>query len=579
MRNKKNPAAAVPSGNCSSSSTGEALLHMRHVGKAKLCLRTYDAAPPGNSSSVWRSQAAGLHLPVCFAGGPAAGACAVSRDFEMMAEADGQRGPVSFGFSRTVSKVRVKEAELTNDQEAVSSLEQGEILGVKPRVKPQELVIPLIRKTRWHRPDPGQRDTEGEPVREREDSDIEVRAVEELIEDSQRLQQKWSEVSRQESALSIPLLKQNQAPGGYEDGDKINVELRPDSSTDADYEAVPVDAYGLAMLRGMGWKKGEGIGRTFKQDVKPLEHQLRPKGLGLGADRSALQGLEAPVPKRALKPGEERKVEQPTGLAVGSLVQIEKAPHQDMYGKIEGLDPDNARVLVKLAVGGKVVTVSQYTVRFVEAEEYDKYSKDLSRLSKAHKDSQQREAERAAGNAKPPERQGKDGERGSSKERRREECERRDRKRKHEGSSDRAAHSNKDYKTSNGTSAVVNRDSCWLRTDLFVRFIDKRFKGGKYYNSKVTIEDVLDYDSCVCRTEDGRLLEGIKQSMLETVIPKKDSDHIMVVLGRHKGQVGRILQRDKEQCRAIVQLQRGDEPVLKLAYDAICQYVGGTDDD
>ncbi|XP_043541112.1 G-patch domain and KOW motifs-containing protein [Chiloscyllium plagiosum] len=129
------------------------------------------------------------------------------------------------------------------------------------------------------------------------------------------------------------------------------------------------------------------------------------------------------------------------------------------------------------------------------------------------------------------------------------------------------------------SSSVVTRDTCWLRTDLFVRFIDRRFKQGRYYNSKVTIQDVLGYDSCVCRTEDGHLLEGIKQSMLETVIPKKDSDYVMVVLGRHKGQVARILQRDKELCQAVVQLQRGDEPVLKLPYDAICQYVGGTDDD
>lgn len=36
-------------------------------------------------------------------------------------------------------------------------------------------------------------------------------------------------------------------------------------STEADYEHVPVEAYGLAMLKGMGWKKTEGIGRTFKQ--------------------------------------------------------------------------------------------------------------------------------------------------------------------------------------------------------------------------------------------------------------------------------------------------------------------------
>ena len=38
-------------------------------------------------------------------------------------------------------------------------------------------------------------------------------------------------------------------------------------STDADYESVPVEAYGLAMLKGMGWNQDEGIGRTFKQLV------------------------------------------------------------------------------------------------------------------------------------------------------------------------------------------------------------------------------------------------------------------------------------------------------------------------
>lgn len=46
--------------------------------------------------------------------------------------------------------------------------------------------------------------------------------------------------------------------------------------------------------------------------------------------------------------------------------------------QIEGVDPDNARVMVKLAIGGKTVTVSQYAVKLVGSKEYDKYSKDLS---------------------------------------------------------------------------------------------------------------------------------------------------------------------------------------------------------
>lgn len=47
--------------------------------------------------------------------------------------------------------------------------------------------------------------------------------------------------------------------------------------------------------------------------------------------------------------------------------------------QIEGVDPDNARVMVKLAIGGKTVTVSQYAVKLVGRKEYDKYSKDLSK--------------------------------------------------------------------------------------------------------------------------------------------------------------------------------------------------------
>lgn len=46
--------------------------------------------------------------------------------------------------------------------------------------------------------------------------------------------------------------------------------------------------------------------------------------------------------------------------------------------QIEGVDADNARVMVKLAIGSKTVTVSQYVVKLVGRKEYDKYSKDLS---------------------------------------------------------------------------------------------------------------------------------------------------------------------------------------------------------
>lgn len=35
-------------------------------------------------------------------------------------------------------------------------------------------------------------------------------------------------------------------------------------ATIEDYEKVPIDQFGQAMLRGMGWKDGEGIGKNKK---------------------------------------------------------------------------------------------------------------------------------------------------------------------------------------------------------------------------------------------------------------------------------------------------------------------------
>lgn len=39
-------------------------------------------------------------------------------------------------------------------------------------------------------------------------------------------------------------------------------------------------------------------------------------------------------------------------------------------------------------------------------------------------------------------------------------------------------------------------------------------------------------------------------------------------------QVGRILKRDKEKCRAMVQLESYEKKVFTLDYDSICHYVG-----
>lgn len=39
------------------------------------------------------------------------------------------------------------------------------------------------------------------------------------------------------------------------------------------YEAMPVEAFGEAMLRGMGWQEGKSVGKNAKQ-VRPADKHL-----------------------------------------------------------------------------------------------------------------------------------------------------------------------------------------------------------------------------------------------------------------------------------------------------------------
>ena len=52
-----------------------------------------------------------------------------------------------------------------------------------------------------------------------------------------------------------------QVPEGFETDEKMNTDLRPSEATLEDYKSVPIEQFGLAMLRGMGWAEGEGKAR------------------------------------------------------------------------------------------------------------------------------------------------------------------------------------------------------------------------------------------------------------------------------------------------------------------------------
>ena len=64
---------------------------------------------------------------------------------------------------------------------------------------------------------------------------------------------------------------------------RADVESRPPPASLAQYAAIPVEEFGAAILRGLGWKEGEAVGKRGQAAAAPREVKRRPALLGLGA--------------------------------------------------------------------------------------------------------------------------------------------------------------------------------------------------------------------------------------------------------------------------------------------------------
>lgn len=88
------------------------------------------------------------------------------------------------------------------------------------------------------------------------------------------------------SELLIPAITE-------EDVFQNDVTEAPDMATLEDYTRVPVEQFGAAMLRGMGWKDGDGIGlNKGKRQEKSKIPERRPALLGIGAKEEAAVAQE-----------------------------------------------------------------------------------------------------------------------------------------------------------------------------------------------------------------------------------------------------------------------------------------------
>ncbi|XP_017493751.1 PREDICTED: G patch domain and KOW motifs-containing protein [Rhagoletis zephyria] len=279
---------------------------------------------------------------------------------------------ISFGFSKTAKKCNLLSTSKGKEKEEpkvelIKCLEGHEIKLFEEKKEEPPMVIPLKEDTKTSaalaslikrravllgesdepisKVNTETNGTSGKVINE----SLEERAARELLASVQ-----GNDDGPVDKNLVLPTLK----------ADELPLEGAKQSSID-DYENVPIEQFGKAMLRGMGWVEPIQKKGGPPEDEMPF---VRPKGMGLGADKALKKQplLVAPEKNEVLE------------IKKQAFVRILGGKHKDMYGQIEGFDDHAARVIVKMAIGGNKEAFNEFLCQPVAKKEYAQYGKCIN---------------------------------------------------------------------------------------------------------------------------------------------------------------------------------------------------------
>jgi hypothetical protein len=152
----------------------------------------------------------------------------------------------------------------------------------------------------------------------------------------------------------------------------------PEGPDLAAFEATPIEGFGAALLRGMGWKDGEEIGRNKGQPTKSKEVKRRPALLGIGAKEEAAVGIELGDWGSGKGKGKRKIDESYNPVVKRHKVTGELISEEELQKKIE------AQTLLDEEEGKKKTKKSGY-------DDYELDSEDERRRERKRKERKERE--------------------------------------------------------------------------------------------------------------------------------------------------------------------------------------------
>ncbi|KJH44476.1 hypothetical protein DICVIV_09484 [Dictyocaulus viviparus] len=277
----------------------------------------------------------------------------------------------------------------------------------------------------------------------------------------------------------------------------------------------------------------------------------RPNGLGLGATPPH------PEQRKAAKDGKsDDNVDEI--IKKDSLIRMTAGRYKGLYGKVESRDDDNNSLFVRLAVGGQQVKVSMFAVQVVSKKEFDRDSKCIN------KDDYDKERDKIDKRVCGDSENGATYKKGGLKS----DAE----------SKEKQKRANDKYCGDLKADRNFSNNELWVRADLLVRFIDENYKKGKYFKEKMRVVDVASRKDICLEDSRGKMHYGIRQSWLETVLPRIEKSRVMIVRGKYKGCSALIEEKNKRDCTVVIRLLSSNE-IITVDFDDVCQHQPKEDDD
>uniref|UniRef100_A0A6P4A1U1 protein MOS2 n=1 Tax=Ziziphus jujuba TaxID=326968 RepID=A0A6P4A1U1_ZIZJJ len=328
---------------------------------------------------------------------------------------------------------------------------------------------------------------------------------------------------------------------------KEDLKRLPEDRGMEEFEDMPVEGFGAALLAGYGWKEGMGIGKNAKEDVKIVEYTKKAGKHGIGF-------TAVDVPAKLNTELNSKRVEEERVKDAQRVSEGDRNRNRDKdidRGRDSGLSGKEVRI-----VGGRNAGLKG---KIIEKLDHDKFVLKLSRSEQSVKVSANDIAELGS---KEEERYLK-----KLKELKiQEEVGRKESKRTREEGRRESRDSQKENQRN-------MKQASWLTSHIRVRIISKDLKGGRLHLKKGEVVDVVGPKMCDISMDESReLVQGVSQDLLETALPRRGGP-VLVLSGKHKGVYGNLVERDLDREIGVVR-DADTHSLLNVQFEQIAEYIG-----